>query len=391
MRFVNSFTFVLTNFVILYLFIQFFVIDPIWIIGIFIVFTFLSFILLEDLQSYFIFLLFLFLFAIAIAFIEGILGLYLLVAVALSILIVWALIWVFYREKTSIEAIKKLFYDFEWSINLFLKFVIGVISTVFFNISYKVFPLLFTWLAFLGVLILSSEFLFPEFLHFDNLNLFLQVIMTLGVMFGFLQYYLKRHEDKIQKRITNFLKAQIEFEKFSFEEFKDFVRENEEKYGKISKKCDEVIKNASNLKFLREMQYQTRKTTKDCNINVNHFDLGSKDNYNDYVLFNKLERKIDDNESNNTLYNAYKEFFKDKESEILDNLNKKEIKEHSWFLIQNVKILNEIIPTLIQLEKDLDYDLEDSPSYLEYRKKTIHSILSNLGEILVFGKPLEKK
>ena len=92
------------------------------------------------------------------------------------------------------------------------------------------FPLLFIWLlAFGGVYMLSQVKLSMNL----TISSFGTILTVLGVVFGLLQYYFNRHEDKVQQKYNmNFSLIVFPIKKFSFDEFVKFLGE-QEKYKKL--------------------------------------------------------------------------------------------------------------------------------------------------------------
>ena len=58
---------------------------------------------------------------------------------------------------------------------------------------------------------------------------FSAVVTVLGVIFGLLQYYFSRHEEKVQQKLVDyFTSITLPIDEFSFSEFLNFVEEKRE-------------------------------------------------------------------------------------------------------------------------------------------------------------------
>lgn len=102
-------------------------------------------------------------------------------------------------------------------ISFLVKIVPPVIfKQIFFNTLYYLFPVLLVWVVFSGV------FKFVGVLTLaDRSGDFFQIVATISILLGIFQYFIKRHEEKIQVKITQVttLISRIVDEETSFEKF----------------------------------------------------------------------------------------------------------------------------------------------------------------------------
>jgi hypothetical protein len=251
------------------------------------------------------------------------------------------------------------------------KFLVALPRVLFFNISHELFPLLFIWLGITGAL---------YFLGFVPLTgdrtSFIYIVTVSSIMLGFLQYYLKRYEEKVQKKITSQLTKQIRIRnRFSFDEFYGFVKERGlSEVEKLCRKVTEGDRMGDLMKILRMPRYPG-KTIELSSLTVQL--MGSEDQISQ-LRFNALERFAEDEGRKDSLVPAYSDFFEEKKREVLDELDREEIKRLSWTLLGSITILEESIPDLFSIRKKVKKSPE---TYSEHLSKTSVEILEEVVSI----------
>ncbi len=242
-------------------------------------------------------------------------------------------------------------------------FLISASRTIFFNVSYMLFPLFFIWLAFLG-----GAWTLKIITLTGNLSIFASVVTVLGVIFGLLQYYFSRHEEKVQQKlVTYFTNMVFPTDQFSFDKFKEFI-------GGDGQHSD--IKNETNK--LADINYQDigqfvgrgGASKSYITLNVPTFDDGIK--------FGLLELKTKNKEK---LIASYKAFFDKKRKEIVENLKKQNSKlnELVWFMLSNINIVEEANVAFL----NINFEKEEPKTYYDFLLKTQKDILSDVFSIIL--------
>lgn len=218
--------------------------------------------------------------------------------------------------------------------------------------------MLFIWL------VLSGSLLYSGLIEFvGESSQFFNIIVVAGIILGFLQYYLKRHEEKVQNKITKHLSNYVQSkDEFTFEEFNKFVeKEASGDIRRISKNVDE-----GKIKDWFSVLNIPRRSGKEIEAQSMNIHLsGGKDQLN-LVKFRSLEKKAEEKGIKEKLLEAYNEFFKKKKSQVLKQLDEKYMEKVSWLLLGNINILEEAFPPLFKFQSK-DKELQ---SYKDYLVKT---------------------
>lgn len=248
--------------------------------------------------------------------------------------------------------------------NIF-KFIVSISRTVFYNVSYMLFPLLFVWLIFVGAAL---------FLHLitlmGNIDRFAEVITVMGVIFGLFQFYLGRHEEKVQKKLVSyFTTLTLPMNEYSYEEFLKFL-ENKEQHKDVYKSAKELV--GTHISELARYFRETGKQKAEIKINLPEF--------SDTVKFQILEFHF---QRSQKLKDAYTEFFAFQRKKISDDLKKKkkELNELMWFLLSNISILEEANASFLGLEA-LDEN-KKAESYPDFLMKANIDTLKDIFEIVL--------
>ena len=238
------------------------------------------------------------------------------------------------RESNGINGITEGIAILKHKYNI-LKFIVATIRNLFFNISYMLFLLLFVWLA-----ALASAYWLGYAVLLVSLADFSALLTVLGVIFGLLQYYFNRHEEKVQQKLVNYFTSVVfPVDKFSFKDFEQFLSLKEFKYREVNKEAEKLID--TNFGDLAKFYRQTGREQSILNMTLSDF--------GDSQQFRLLEFKL---QRTDKLKMAYKDFFKAKRSEIKKDLNKKSVKlnELVWFLFSNVNIVEESNVAFLSLD-----------------------------------------
>jgi len=186
-----------------------------------------------------------------------------------------------------------------------MKFSFVMPRILFFNITYLLFPLLIVWLSFFAVL-----YFFGFTNMYSTFEEFTYLISIMGIVLGFFQYYVKRHEEKIQNKIVGHLiKLTFPKDKFSFKSFIDFI-ENINNIERIKKTAKEIEEGKIKPNILHLLPRMSGKELNLININI---PLPWSE---DKLKFTLLENNI----SKKDLVKIYKDFFKKKKEEIINGL-----------------------------------------------------------------------
>ena len=239
-------------------------------------------------------------------------------------------------------------------LNITKAFVTGI-RLLFFNIAYMLFPLLFIWLlAFGGVYMLSQVKLSMNL----TISSFGTILTVLGVVFGLLQYYFNRHEDKVQQKYNmNFSLIVFPIKKFSFDEFVKFLGE-QEKYKKLFNSAKQLtyidITDLENINKIFKMR-QGGSTNLSITVNMPEVD--------DITKFQIFELKYVRSPKPKEVYKA---FFEAKENEIKEELKSKlrELNTLVWFLFSNINIVEESNAMFMNL--DLNKNESEPETYLDF-------------------------
>lgn len=258
------------------------------------------------------------------------------------------------------------------------KFSVAALRTLFFNVSYMLFPLLFVWLAIFGA---------AYWLGYAKLSMgiadFAAVITVLGVIFGLLQYYFSRHEERVQQKlVSHFTSIAFPVEEFSFSEFLEFVTEHDGTYGDVKKEAEGLTNtNYSEIaKFFRE----TGKEKSVINLALPDF--------GDLRQFQLLATKFQKSkQTKQKLKEAYKGFFDSKKSEIKKDLESKRAKlnELVWFLFSNINMTEEANVSFLDL--NIGKKAGEEESYTDFLMSTQVDILDYVFNIVLGSyKPVNK-
>jgi len=300
------------------------------------------------------------------------LGLYL--KVTLVILLAGATIgyiyWL-YRKGESKEKGREAVPKCRITKSALIKFSIVFPRILFFNISNFLFPLLFIWLSFTGILY------FKNYIQFTGkFNEFLGVITILGVILGFFQYYLKRHEEKFQNKVVNyFVNVIFPVKEFSYREFKKFVekRSEDRKFREVKKLTDKLDSESSRL--LRIALTIARSGGR---VHFTNIQLAGE---SEMLRFSILEDLAEKEQKTDCLKYVYKRFFEEKKEKILKSIKSEDIREFRWILIGNINFLDE---ASIQLFSLPSAKKEEPDSYSEFLSKVELEILNKIIPELIF-------
>lgn len=207
-----------------------------------------------------------------------------------------------------------------------IKMLVATLRSLFFNVSYMLFPLLFVWLAALG----GAWWLGYVKLSI-NLTDFAAVLTVLGVIFGLLQYYFSRHEEKVQQKLVGYFTSVVfPIGEFSFANFHKFLAEHESKYNDVKREADNLTETS-----MSELAKYFRETGKEKSIITM-----TLPDFGDMQKFQVLEAK---SKLKKNLKEAYKSFFEAKRAEIKKDLYEKRasLNELVWFLFSNVNMVEE--------------------------------------------------
>lgn len=252
-------------------------------------------------------------------------------------------------------------------------FVIASHRIIFYNLSYLSFPLLFIWLGSLGILLLFGMVSLTS-----SLTHFVYLTTIAGVMFGFLQPYIQRHEEKVQKKFSSQLMSQIPWNRrFSFREFQDYLDRlgvNElDVHDSDVDTIENSVKEINNGFPLREYQWLSpyRKQGKEINqYEFNIYSSGAEEA--DQLKFLELEDEMSECGKLGALRTVYGAFFDRKMREILDDIDRKSLQEMSWELLESINILEESFPTMNSVSNSMDSEPETYEEFLsDARIKTI--------------------
>ena len=228
------------------------------------------------------------------------------------------------------------------------------------------FPLLFVWLAMLvGAWWLGYAKLSMSLADFSA------VLTVLGVIFGLLQYYFSRHEEKVQQKLVSyFTSLTFPIGEFSFNEFHKFLTEHESKYKDVKKEAEAMIDT-----HMSELAKYFRESAKEKSIiNMNLPDFG------DMPKFQLLEFKF---QRGKKLKEAYKDFFETKKAEIKKGLLEKRasLNELVWFLFSNINMVEEANVSFLTL--DLGKKEDDAESYTDFLMLTQIDMLKYIFDVVL--------
>lgn len=242
-------------------------------------------------------------------------------------------------------------------------FLISANRTIFFNVSYMLFPLFFIWLVFFGAAWASKIVVLTS-----NLNAFASVVTVTGVIFGLLQYYFGRHEEKVQQKlVTYFTKMVFPTGQFSFDKFKEFI-EKDAQYLDVKTEINKLAD--INYQDIGQFVGRGGATKSYITLNVPTFDDGIK--------FGLLELKIKNKEK---LITSYKAFFDKKRKEIVENLKKQndKLNELVWFMMSNINIVEEANVAFL----NMDSGKEEPKTYYDFLVQNQKEILSDVFSIIL--------
>ncbi|MEM3786062.1 MAG: hypothetical protein QXZ59_01620, partial [Nitrososphaeria archaeon] len=289
------------------------------------------------------------------------------IALAVVLLIVYVTLTLSYYKKTKehvgISSAKEGL-EIIWR-NIF-KFMVASLRMLFFNVSYMLFPLLFVWLAIFG-----GVYLFGHAALSMGLIDFSAVLTVMGVIFGLLQYYFSRHEEKVQQKLNiYFTSLTSPIGKFSFNEFYKFLTEHESKYKDVKKEAEGMTD--TNMSALAPFFRETGKEKSIIKMNLPNFE--------DMAKFQLLESKF---LRSKKLKEAYKDFFEDKKTEIKKDLHKRRasLNELVWFLFSNITIVEETNASFLTL--DLGKKDDEAESYIDFLRLTRIDILKYIFDVVL--------
>ncbi len=274
---------------------------------------------------------------------------------------------------------------FKLSKDLGKKFFFALPRILFYNISYQLFPLLFIWLGISGFLYYLGKsslvgrivsFVFGTVTLTGELTNFVYIMTLSGVVLGFLQFYMQRHEEKVQNKITTHFANQIPWEnKFSFDEFGKFLEDEElselkDDYEKAKRKVDP----SGLMEFFKYRRGGEK-------IEGYHYNIQlSKNDQINQIKFRRLESKAQENNRMDKLKEAYSKFFEKEKKEVFEELDKEEIKKIAWDLLESINILEESFPALSSIKERTE---EKPETYEEFLSKTRFEILEKTMSIAI--------
>jgi hypothetical protein len=247
-----------------------------------------------------------------------------------------------------------------------VKVIVATLRSLFFNVSYMLFPLLFVWLVIFG----STYWLSYATLSI-SLTDFAAILTVLGVVFGLLQYYFTRHEEKVQQKLVSYFTSVVfPIGEFSFAKFHKFLAQHEGKYGDVKREADTLTDTS-----ISELSKYFRETGKEKSIiTMNLPDFG------DMQKFQMLEAK---SKLKKNLKEAYKSFFEAKRAELKKELYEKRasLNELVWFLFSNINIVEEANLSFLTL--NLGKKEGDSESYTDFLLLTEIDMLKYIFDVVL--------
>ena len=292
----------------------------------------------------------------------------------IMLLVIYAFFTKKYYNKTK-ESFGISIDDVRKDVTIFMAAIMTLVATLrslFFNISYMLFPLLFMWLTALGG---------AWWLGYVKLSLsptdFAAALTVLGVIFGLLQYYFSRHEEKVQNKLNSYFTSVIfPIEEFSFAKFCEFLSD-EHNYVNVKKEVDELTQTS-----ISEISKYFRETQKERSIvTLNLPDFGDRQKFQVLEAKSKLKKELN---------KAYKNFFVSKTAEIKKYLAEKRasLNETVWFMLSNINIIEEA--NIFFLMFNLNKENGEPESYADFLLQAKRDILKYILDIVIEKKLSDK-
>lgn len=358
----------LGNIILFYLFKNYFDISSP--MRIFVLGTLLSFLLIARVHRYLSYLWFLIIFVVLKLDLIVLGKLILLVVLLVSPLVIFYFQFRIRKNENQKEFKSSSSFQKRFKLKTLLKFLLILPRTLFFNVSYFLFPLLIIWLGYFGIL---------SFLNIIDLSKtlaeFTYLISIMGITFGFFQYYTKRYEEKIQNKIVNHL-IKITFQKdyFSFNAFVEFLKSKEHN-TQIINICKNIEK--GELKDWMRIMQVPRMPGKEIIQMFLNIQLPQQEDKTKFILLETAMKKENRYEE---LVDIYSEFFEEKKQQLLEDINKKDINELTWLLLGNINLLDEAYTSLFTFEKPK----KKPETYDEFLIFTQYEILDKIISEMVF-------
>lgn len=276
----------------------------------------------------------------------------------------------------------------------FKKFVFVIPRILFLNILHLTFPIIVVWTS----LIFLITIIFAEWTgitSYEVLQRFVGVLTALGIISGFFQYYVSRHEERVQKKILNYLNNEI-FSKirneFSYREFIRFLEEESRKLEKskedpnrkndLKNLLDKIKEIESNPRFERIKIFTHLPRLPGKDVHVENIIINQT--LSDEIYFRQLEDELKDlkdkdkSDLKERLIRGYEQFFKDKKEKIIKNLDSDKIRKIGWILLENINIFEEAFAEIFMLSPLLETPKQKPESYEEFLRNTSAEILEEI-------------
>lgn len=252
---------------------------------------------------------------------------------------------------------------------MFWKIFVVFPKLLFFSISYVLFPLLFVWIASLGVATLLGWASIK-----GDTTLLLNVLTILGLIFGFFQFYLQRYEDKVQSKITqHFAATMINRTKLMFSSFRKFVEEHQQ-YKDVEKKIETLI-DKGGFKYLSDSTSRRNQGR-----SLTQYFISVQKSAGPLIEFTILEADYRERKKMKDLSKAYAEFFEEKKKAIIEDLDLKQLRELGWSLLSNINILEESYTTIVSFKPEED----DPETYQDFLLKTEYELINYAMNHIIF-------
>lgn len=243
--------------------------------------------------------------------------------------------------------ILKRAYD-TFHINIIMLFPFLLLRIVFFNsMQYLLFTLV-VWIFSLSLFI-KLDYVYIQMNEISS-N-FYSSIGLVGILAGFFQYYIKRHEDKVQAKLAIKMNGLISItDKYtSFNNFLTFLK-TKTIFKNLRTGINDFIKRDQHS-FQMLGYHVDRSGVKEVNIYPLLMPSSEKGGY---ILYENEIATKDDKISE--LLNAYTDFFMMKKDEIIDEiLQKREITDLIEMLLLNINFITEIKSQIIGIKmEDID-------------------------------------
>lgn len=293
---------------------------------------------------------------------------------------------------------KKVLKQTNWkkpSKKLIIKLVPISIKLLIINVVYYSFPVFLIWIGMCGVCYGA------KIIEFTNNPSFFEALTAISVMLGIFQYYLKRHEEKIESKLK-ILPSMVEMvinDKTSFQRYYDSLDENHNSKtfkNWIDKNTNPKIMTRDLISDISKDQYACRLFFRAISKSRAGFQINIP-SQNSSQKFEIIESTSLGN-NRKDLKKSYDSFFKSKSllDDIIKSIEKNvEITNYAILAQSNINIIHEILPEFISLRnmeefneavsvviKEEGYDEQKDPSCGTYRIKTSVEYRNELKKIV---------